>query len=160
VHRLLPKTHFIFLFTLNGADNFFKSIFSNSQTVNDEKQKQHITYESFIDIARQMVKEKSKDYKDYETVRGCKLRGSFDGKILFLHYIYVPEKLRNKGLLRNFLQQIDTLSINQLVILGVQSDVLDSYLQRFVSVNTGAKFKCCGGDYVLDSSFVHSGQPS
>lgn len=104
---------------------------------------------SFIDVGKYMIANPTDEFTDYVASNGCKIVGNYLNGTLLIYYMFVPEGKRNKGLLREFLQQSHTFKIKKLVILAVQSDVLDEYLQRFICSASGAKFKSQGGDYIL-----------
>lgn len=106
-------------------------------------------FKTFFDIAQHMCSVGGSCFKSYVTENGCKLRGTCDDSTLLLHYIFVPAELRNTGLLRQFFHRLHMLNANSIVVLAVQSSVLDDYLQRFICPATGARFRCQGGDFVL-----------
>lgn len=106
--------------------------------------------DTFLDIVNEMIRLPKRDFVKYQATNGCKLRGKVENSTLFLYYIFVPEEKRNTGLLKSFFQQLHMLPVRRVAILGVQSDVLDAYLQRFQCNATGEKFTCMGTDYLIE----------
>ena len=78
------------------------------------------------------------------------LRGCVEKNIFLIHYIEIKKELRNTGILKNFLQQIDQYGFSKIVFLGVQSQILDDFLNRYVHAKNSKKFYCQGGDWILE----------
>lgn len=78
------------------------------------------------------------------------LRGCVEDNIFLIHYIEIKKELRNTGILKNFLQQIDRYKFSKIVFLGVQSQILDDFLSRYEHPKNDATFFCQGADWILE----------
>ena len=79
------------------------------------------------------------------------MRVAYDTKTngLLIFYVCVFESQRNQGIFRNFLNHlIDKNEFDEIVVLGVESQVLHDYLQRFQRPNDKQKFRSQGGDFI------------
>jgi hypothetical protein len=119
-------------------------------------------YDSFLECAEQMKIDRGKKFVDYKCKYGT-LRGMVtDENEILIHYIQVEKNQRRTGLLRNFIENIHILDFKKLAFLGVQSEILDKFLERYVDKKTKQNFECIGGDWVIflneksDSKRSHS----
>lgn len=92
-----------------------------------------------------------KTFKKYEFQDGV-MQGRYDSKedTLLIYFVFINEQKRRKGLFRQFCNRLYELKVKKIVILAVQSFILDTFLTQFVCLVTQKRFKNHGADFFIE----------